>query len=308
MNNSQQPGTLTILQPGLFTLIVDQGRPSTRHLGVPLGGAADRNSLAIGNALVGNAPFTPALEVSFQGPLLLADVDLTCVVFGAPVSLHIEEKHVPSQRPFLLPAHHHLRIGSITEGARAYFCVCGGAHANLILESYSSLAPLEKGDQLTCHVGKPIRRFMPEGVLGWNEENEPIRILPGAQRSWFANDAPAGKHFAVLGSSNRMGIRLEGEPFQMPERELVSEPVCPGSIQVTRDGQLVILGVDGQTIGGYPKIAQIASIDLDRVGQLRPGETVSFQWITREEAQQLWQKRERELRQWLMRLQVTTSL
>ena len=77
-----------------------------------------------------------------------------------------------------------------------------------------------------------------------------------------------------------MGLRLAGKPLTMPQREMISEPVCPGSMQVTRDGQCIVLGVDGQTIGGYPKIAQVIQADLDALGQMRPGQTIRFSKIS----------------------------
>jgi antagonist of KipI len=99
-----------------------------------------------------------------------------------------------------------------------------------------------------------------------------------------------------------MGVRLHGKPLGVPPRELVSEPVCPGSVQVSRDGQCIILGVDGQTIGGYPKVAQVISADLDALGQLRPSDRVRFRLVSLEEAEQLYRRRQAMLRQWLTRL------
>ena len=81
-----------------------------------------------------------------------------------------------------------------------------------------------------------------------------------------------------------MGLRLSGPPLRLPARELVSEPVCPGTVQVTKDGRCIVLGVDGQTIGGYPKIAQVIRADLDRLGQIRPGDMVFFEQIDVAEA------------------------
>src|SRR5262249_39597981 len=103
-------------------------------------------------------------------------------------------------------------------------------------------------------------------------------------------------------ASNRMGMRLEGAPLSIPERELTSEPVCPGSVQVIRDGQCIIIGVDGQTIGGYPKIAQVIAADLDKLGQLRPEDRICFQSVTLAEAERLRRRKKEELNEWLMRL------
>src|SRR5207245_3761721 len=100
-----------------------------------------------------------------------------------------------------------------------------------------------------------------------------------------------------------MGLRLEAEPLTVPDRELVSEPVCPGTVQVTRDGQCIILGVDGQTIGGYPKIAQVITADLDKLAQLRPGDSVRFRRVSLEEAEAAYRHKQAELHEWHTRLQ-----
>src|SRR5262249_50045170 len=143
----------------------------------------------------------------------------------------------------------------------------------------------------------------------WSLRPPVLRILDGPQADWFSENA-INEHgpkpwptLTVSKDSNRMGIRLEVTPrITVPDRELVSEPVCPASVQVTRDGQCIILGVDGQTIGGYPKIAQVISADLDWLGQVRPGQPVFFQCVTLEEAERLNQAKQRELHHWVTRL------
>jgi len=105
-----------------------------------------------------------------------------------------------------------------------------------------------------------------------------------------------------------MGLRLEGERIPLPDRELISEPVCPGAVQVTKDQQCIVLGVDGQTIGGYPKIAQVISADLDKLGQLKPVDSIRFQRVTLEEAERLYRQKQHKLHEWLVRLQTTLEV
>ncbi len=104
-----------------------------------------------------------------------------------------------------------------------------------------------------------------------------------------------------------MGLRLQGEPLTLPQQELVSEPVAPGAVQVTRDGQCIVLGVDGQTIGGYPKIAHVIDADLDWLGQLRPGQRVRFVHVTMADAVTRWREQRERLRRWLLRLQAMSG-
>ncbi len=293
--------TLTVLSPGLWTLVVDAGRPRTRSLGVPVGGAADRFWLELGNALVGNPPDAAALEVCLSGPVLSADAPLACVLAGAPFALRAS-RPLMAGTTFTLDAGERLSIGGTPRGARAYQCIQGGIDAPLVLGSRSSLAPLKEGDRLACRSGTIGSRFIrPE------EDRVPggpvaLRVLPGGQAGWSDLGAFLGASFTVTPASNRMGLRLEGPPLPVPQREMTSEPVCPGAVQVTRNGQCIVLGVDGQTIGGYPKIAHVIGADLDRLGQLRPGDRLRFEQVTIEKAQALAERRALLLRQWGARL------
>ncbi len=132
--------------------------------------------------------------------------------------------------------------------------------------------------------------------------------MDGPQRDWFPPDAFFGQEYRVAPASNRMGVRLTGEPLTRRPGELVSEPVAPGAVQVTNDGLPVVLGADGQTIGGYPKVAHVARADLDAVGQLRPGAAVRFERVTLEGAAAAAADRAARLRAWLTRLRVTADV
>ncbi len=302
--------TLRVLDPGLFTLVVDLGRPHHRSLGVPLGGAADRTALALGNALVGNPPGAAALEVSLAGPTLEAGCDLACVVYGAPFDLASNRQRLTAGKTFTLTGGERLEVGGTPQGMRAYLCIRGGVQTDVVLGSRSALEPLRAGAEVPCLAGMIHRRFLPPDAeealdVAWRAGRRGeavIRVLPGPQADWFPTAALAGG-FKVTPASNRMGLRLRGEPLPFPERELVSEPVCPGAVQVTRDGQCILLGVDGQTIGGYPKIAQVVSADLDLLGQLRPGDHVAVVHVTLEEAESAYREKRRRLSEWLTRLQ-----
>lgn len=294
-----------VLAPGLQSLLVDRGRPRTRSLGVPVGGAADRASLALGNALVGNPPDVAALEITLTGPTLRAETQVGGIVYGAPFALTCGTRQLRPGATFTLEAGDVLRIGGAPTGARAYLCVPGGFDGPVILGSRSALGPLQAGDELACSPSRLPVRFLAEAPFA--ESGNPVRAMPGAQAEWFNAAEFYAQEFTVTPASNRMGLRLEGNPLRLPARELVSEPVCPGAVQVTRDGQCIVLGVDGQTIGGYPKVAQVISADLDALGQLRPGQRVRFVAVSLAEAEGAYRKREEELRRWLRRLAVAVG-
>jgi 5-oxoprolinase (ATP-hydrolysing) subunit C len=293
--------TLRVLEPGLYTLPVDFGRPSSRSLGVPVGGAADRTALALGNALVGNPPDAVGLEITLAGPTLRADCELGCVVYGAPFELTSDRRHLTAGKTFTLVPGEELHIGGTPEGARAYFCVRGGFDQKPVLGSRSALEPLAVGADLGCLPSAVGVRFL-RAPFTRDGAAPTLRVLSGPQADWFSADDFFPQEFTITPASNRMGLRLSGEPLRLPDRELVSEPVCPGSVQVTRDGQCIILGVDGQTIGGYPKIVQVITADLDRLGQLRPGDRVRFVRVSLEEAETLCREKQAELHEWVTRL------
>jgi len=185
--------SVKLLSPGLCTLVVDHGRPRTRSLGVPVGGAADCFALAIGNALVGNPPDAPALEVALLGPTLLSDASLACVLYGAPFALHVEGQQRSPGWTFTLQPGEKLQIG----GTAILACPSRTIASRTI-------PPIQDEDYRTLHV------------------------LAGGQANWFAPQVLPGRAFQVTPASNRMGLRLSGEPLPVPAREMVSEPVCPG--------------------------------------------------------------------------------
>jgi 5-oxoprolinase (ATP-hydrolysing) subunit C len=295
--------SLRVLHPGAASRLVDAGRPSTRALGVPVGGAADRASLALGNVLVGNEPSAAALEVALAGPRLRAEADLACVVYGAPFDLAGPDD-VRLGKTFALRAGAELRIAGTERGLRAYLCVAGGFHSPVVLGSRSALECVRPGDVLPCSSGHVLPRFLRDGDIDFGDAYT-LRVLPGSQAAWFCAEEFYAEEFIVAAASNRMGLRLEGRPLAVPARELVSEPVAPGAVQVTRAGQCIILGVDGQTIGGYPKIAHVIRADLDLLGQLRPGTCLRFTEVSLQEACELDRQAQARLRERLLRVRLS---
>jgi biotin-dependent carboxylase-like uncharacterized protein len=299
LRNSAIHMSLRVIEPGLYSALIDAGRPRTRELGVPVGGPADGSAWEWGNALLGNPRGAPALEITLVGPVLEALARTGAVVFGAPFSLSTSRGRLLANRTFTLEVGEELHIGGTPCGARAYLCVTGGFQAPVILGSQSALGPIRRGEELVCHasavrarhVGADFARPLIPALSDVHSASaRTLRVLPGPEADWFAvtvadlREGSAWASFSVRPESNRMGVRLAGQPLPVPDREMTSQPVAPGAMQVTRDGQIIVLGVDGQTIGGYPRIGHVVSADLDLIGQLRPGDRVSFQTATLAEA------------------------
>lgn len=299
--------SLHVLEPGLQTLVVDFGRPATRGLGVPLGGAADRASLILGNAMVGNPPNAAALEFCLAGPTLRAGCDIGCVVFGAAFEMFRGSEKLSVDRTFTLRRGEILRIGGATHRMRAYLCVCGGLQSPIALGSRSSFGPIARGQDLACTESTIAVRSMIDPAVDATQPTV-LRSMHGPQADWFTLHDFFGPKFTVTPASNRMGLRLQGDPLTRRPGELISEPVAPGAVQVVNDGQCIVLGVDGQTIGGYPKVAHVIAADLDKLAQLRPGQSVRFEVVSIDEAHAAFHKREQKLHEWMMRLQLASGV
>jgi biotin-dependent carboxylase-like uncharacterized protein len=294
--------SLTVLNPGLHSLLVDAGRPGARHLGVPVGGPADAAAFAVGHALVGNGPDAVALEMSFAGPTLRAEVALGAVIVGAPFAAEIVGQRTPEPGVgFTLAPGDVLKIGGTARGARAYLCVPGGFRTPDGLGSRSGFGPVTTGQSLSC---APSRITAVSVVWELPVSPVTVRVLPGPQYDWFLDPREfTNERYEVHPASDRMGLRLNGPMLTRRAGELTSEPVAPGAVQVTNDGRPVVLGVDGQTIGGYPKIAHVVRADLDLLGQLRPGDRLRFRFVTPDEATAAAEERDRRIHEWRVRIE-----
>jgi biotin-dependent carboxylase-like uncharacterized protein len=302
---------LIVVEPGLSTTLQDGGRPGYRQWGVPVGGVFDRGSARLANALVGNPPDCAVLEMSLTGGSYQAEGPLALALAGAWVESSIvaqdgrnEVIRVPLS--FSLRDGERLVLGRALSGARAYLAVKGGWQTRQSLGSRSSEQRLQAGDILLAGPASIPRRHLSEPVRR-SPTGEPIRVVAGPDSGLIsAQDDPfrAGHRFRVGSSSDRMGLRLAGEPIPVttpPER--LSTPVAPGAIQVA-GGQLIVLGVACGTMGGYPHVAHVISADLDRIGQLRSGDDIEFRRVTLEEARRLYKEFAAEERALISRVEL----
>jgi biotin-dependent carboxylase-like uncharacterized protein len=301
------PAGLIAVEPGFWTTIQDAGRTGYREWGVPVGGAFDRGSTDLANAQVGNGPTCAVLELTMHGGIYEATGNLGIALAGAPMEASIlgtENRKRPLQIPLsiALKAGERLVLGRTLEGARTYLAVRGGFQTPLRLGSRSSEEPIRRGDLLPCEESTVATRHPcePEWI---SPTSSPIRIIAGPEgRSLIDSGFWIHSVFRVGSQSNRIGLRLEGPPAEiLSEPDRLSAPVAPGAIQVA-GVQLIILGVAGGTMGGYPHVAHVISPDLDRLGQLRPGDRIRFQVVSLEEARALDGERRRAHRALLIRL------
>lgn len=270
---------IEVLAAGPLTTVQDRGRPGWAHLGVPPSGAADPDALALGNRLVGNAADAAVLEATLSGPHLRFRAAALVALTGAETEAPVEPN-----RPFEIGVGEVLELGRFLNGVRAYVSVRGGIDAEPVLGSRSTdllsgLGPpqLREGDVLPIG-GEPATKPQLDPEPPSPLPAEPVlRLLPGPRDDWFAPDALAGT-WRVSPSSNRVGVRLEGPRIErIRHEELLSEGVVTGALQVPPSGQPILLLNDHPTTGGYPVFGVVHRDDLGLVGQLKPGQRLTFE-------------------------------
>ena len=303
--------TLTVLSPGLLTTVQDLGREGFGALGVSASGAADTLSLRAGNLLVGNPESAAGLEMTLLGGAFQFSHDAVIAVTGSDFGGTVKENAVPLNAAISVKAGQSIRFGPTKSGARSYLCVRGGISVPEVLGSRSThllsgLGGLEgrtlrKGDVLPIgetEKALPLRKLADKSKA-FLTPRKTIRVTEGPQ--WFGFSASTQKLFLSQGyvvteESNRMGIRLRGAQFELSsEGEMLSEGVSLGAIQVPAGGQPIILFVEQQTTGGYPKIANVISADMASVGQLRPRDEIRFELVMMDAARTLLREQEEVL-------------
>lgn len=308
-----------VLTPGLQTSIQDLGRQGYGRFGVSPGGAADRHALVAANRLTGNPPGEAALEITLIGPRLRIGAQCTIAIAGADLGARLNGSSLPNDTPVGVEAGDELWFdpaiaASVGGGARAYLAVSGGFDVPIMMGSRSTDLTagfggwhgrsFRAGDRLPIVDENDDRPRVAEFESGsgpgrdvlaptssYAADQRDIRIVRGPQADRFDESAWAtflGAEFTVSSQSNRLGLRLDG-PSLAPTggADVISEGIVTGSIQVTGGGQPIVMLPARATIGGYAKIATVISVDLDLLGQKKPGDRLRFSQVSVEEAMDL---------------------
>lgn len=314
--------TIEIVKPGLQTTLQDAGRPGLAHLGIGRSGAFDAPSMRIGNALVGNPHSACALEMTLLGPTLRFRHDAWIAVTGAPTVFRIDGVDAPMWAPVWVRADTHVELGAMRSGCRAYLAVAGGFDVDVVLGSRSTDAnahlgpfdgrPLQAGDVLRYRGGRQQRQTGNNCATvtpHWSIDSRPwidddperrLRLLPGTHLDNLTDvsrNILFSEIFIVHTDSNRVGLRLDGPKLEwVAPIEMVSEGCVPGLLQLPPSGQPIAFGPECPVSGGYPRLGQIAAVDLPRLAQRRPGDALRFRPCTLEEAWRALREREHALR------------
>jgi len=305
--------TIVVERPGLHTTVQDLGRPGHQDEGMPVGGAMDDVALRIANLLAGNPPGLAALEATLTGPVVRFQRATRIALAGADLGWTVDGRPVAPWRSVVVPAGGVVAAGQPRTGCRGYLAVAGGLDVPVVMGSRATYAPaamggwhgraLRAGDLLplvrdTNQLRRAARVVVPSVRPGYGEVVRLVlardaELLSAASRARLL-EAP----FRVSAHSDRMGVRLkpEGAPLALETRlEPLSAGVAMGTVQLPTGGAPIILMADRPTTGGYPRLGEVATVDLPVVAQLRPGDRVRFTPVSLAEAQRLYLAREREL-------------
>lgn len=305
--------TLLIRSPGALATIQDRGRHGWRRYGVPCAGVLDTAWMRLANALAGNPEDHPVIEFFVAGPTLQAlDAPLQMACAGdVPLTLQRagERVQLESWRSLTLHPGDELRIGAPRQGRVGYLAVAGlqvaavlGSASTYTRAGLGGVAgrALAAGDRLTAAAGSAgaAERLLRTPPACSDRGVTPIRVVPGPQDDHF--DAATWATFLdstwrLSRDADRMGLRLEGPALQHRAdkgADIVSDAVLPGSIQVPGNGLPIVLLADGQTMGGYPKIATVVSADLGRLARAAVGTALQFQAVSVAEAEVLAREHE----------------
>lgn len=320
--------SITVLNPGLLTTIQDFGRYGYQKYGVIVSGAMDTYAMRLSNIIVGNDEKEGVLEITMVGPTLQLKKGTLFSITGAFLSPTINNEAVPLGRPIYINEDCILKFGVCKSGCRSYLAVAGGFDIPLVMNSKSTYLraefggfkgrALKKNDVLNLGKRSTLSHKIIDKIKEYKSKKdftsakwyvksyyvEPfersiIRVFEDRQFNKISHKSISeffSEEFSVDSKSDRMGYKLKGPKIELKEKfEMISEEVSVGTIQIPPDGNPIILLADKQTAGGYPKIAHIASVDIQKIVQLKPKDKLIFEKISLKEAENLLLRREKYL-------------
>ncbi len=285
-----------VIRPGINSTFQDLGRFGLQHLGIVASGCMDQLSFCISNKLVGNKISEGALEFAYQGPLLELVGDSVLVAISGKVNFNIIKKNGEtiqgtSNESFNISDGDQIDILSTLNSVYGYFSILGGFKLKEVKGSVSTLVRANigpnKGDKLKStdkiFFNRSSKKDKTKKIQVEFEQDNIIRVMQGLQIHYFSKKSQEdffSKEYKITKLTDRMGMRLEGVKLQnIINKNIKSEGITKGSIQVPGDGQPIILLSDHPTIGGYPKIANVITADYDKLVQKTPGTIIKFKLV-----------------------------
>lgn len=298
-----------IINPGIQTTVQDRGRSGLMKYGMSTSGAMDLWSFTMGNLLARNPEGAAALETALQGLKLEALNKVTLSITGADLDPWLNENPAPQWTAFTMSEGDVLYFRKRQKGFRAYVAVQGGVDVPEMLGSRSTYIRGRIGGLLrageTLNISPSDSNASVKGLTIPQEyrpnldRSEPIRVLMGPQDDYFT---PRGietflnSTYRISPQCDRQGFRTEGPTIEIAKGPgIITDPIPPGAIQVPGDGKPIVLLRDSQVTGGYAKIAVVARVEMDFLGQVMPGDTIRFQRVDRKTALELLREEEARL-------------
>ena len=299
-----------IIRAGVNTTFQDQGRSNLYHIGIPFSGAMDNRNYSLANKLTANKLNSPVIEFAFQGPHLkytgekiniavTGDVVFKIIKSGTEIDGNCYES-------YQIESGDQINLISTNKSVYGYLAIGGGLDLKLQWNSCS----INTKANIGSNDGKKLENGQKINILNINSDQskrktnyinskvENIRVIKGPNFDYFSEEGKKiffEKEFTVSKLSDRMGMRLEGSKIEnIVNTNIKSEGLIKGVIQVPADGNPIIMLSDHGTVGGYPKIGVVASVDYDRLVQISPGSKVKFKEINLSDAETLFKLYEME--------------
>lgn len=281
---------IKVIQPGLFTSVQDGGRIGFRNYGVPKSGVMDKISATFANAILNNNYSDAVLEITLVGPSLVFTENTLFSLTGADISPRLNDLEISNFKAYKVTFGDILSFGKLKKGARAYLAVKGGFQTDIVLNSRSyytgitSKAFIEKNDALMYHeFDKDTSKNTGKIKADYSFFETPIlEVTRGPEFDIFSEEK-TGKlileKFTISNANNRMGYRFN-EIVVPHNKSMITSPVLPGTVQLLPSGQLIILMLDAQTTGGYPRILQLTEKSMAILAQKKTGDKIKFKLLS----------------------------
>jgi UPF0271 protein len=308
---------LEILRPGINSSIQDKGRNHLYHIGITISGAMDQRIFALSNALVSNDLNEGVIEFAYQGPLLkLKNGSINFVITGNVIFNILRKNSVIEEgkcfQNYLLEHEDQIDIITAKNSVFGYLAVEGGFQINKVWDSYSVNTKAKVGpnngekfsssEKIYIKKSK-VKNFINKKINYEKSLDKNIKIIKGTNFDYFSEEAKNKffkEEFLVTNLSDRMGMRLEGPKLNnIVNTNIKSEGLVKGVVQVPADGNPIILFSDHGSIGGYPKIAVVITVDHDKTAQLIPGSKIKFKEVNLDEAEELFKSYFNETKNYL---------
>lgn len=301
---------IQVIKSGLQTSIQDAGRTGYLKDGIAKSGAMDRNAMQLANWLVGNHKSHPVFEITMIGPTLQFNCAASIAICGADFDLFLNGKMVFKDETIQINIGDTLEFGKINTGVRAYLAISANFDIPQIMGSYSTHLTanfggfngrsLKNNDIIKLNNATQTKeKKLPDNLIAAYSGNYLIRCVDSVETNSFSSEEKERffqQTFTVSSDSNRMGVRLNGKSIINTEKiSITSSGLVEGSIQIPPFGTPIISSVDGQTIGGYPRIANVIQADLSVLGQLKAKDKINFTYVSTKIARQIHMKNKYEI-------------